>query len=84
MLAQRKRFAVHILEWDDYLCSDKVEETAQIYSVGGGYVSRVAVMEAEGVGLGTGISPESVAEKWVKINDLSNAKGLPEPCDHSA
>jgi len=57
-----------------YLCSEQLSETAQVYAVGGGYVSRVAVVEAEGVGLGNGISPESIAEKWGQINDLSTAK----------
>ncbi len=58
-----------------YLCSDKLEDTAQMYAVGGGYVSRVAVVEAEGVGIGIDkISPEAVAEQWAKINDLSKAK----------
>jgi 3-hydroxyacyl-CoA dehydrogenase/3a,7a,12a-trihydroxy-5b-cholest-24-enoyl-CoA hydratase len=59
-----------------YLCSEQLQETAQIYAVGGGYVSRVAVVEAEGVGLGAGISPESIAERWAQINDLGKAKAF--------
>jgi hypothetical protein len=58
-----------------YLCSEKLEETGQVYAVGGGYVSRVAVVEAEGVGIPVDkVTPEAVAEQWAKINDLSNAK----------
>jgi NAD(P)-dependent dehydrogenase (short-subunit alcohol dehydrogenase family) len=58
-----------------YLASDKCEDSAQVYAVGGGYISRVAVVEAEGVGIATDkLSPEAVAEQWTKINDLSSAK----------
>ena len=59
-----------------YLCSEGLEETAQVYAVGGGYFSRVAVVEAGGIGLSTdgGITPEQVSEKWKEINDLSSAQ----------
>jgi NAD(P)-dependent dehydrogenase (short-subunit alcohol dehydrogenase family) len=59
-----------------YLSSDGLAETAQIYAVGGGYVSRVAVVEGAGVTLDIkqGMSPEAVAAKWTEINDLSEAK----------
>lgn len=58
-----------------YLASDRCEDSAQIYAVGGGYFSRVAVMEAEGIGLPVDkVSPEAVAEQWAKINDMTGAK----------
>ncbi len=58
-----------------YLCSEDLQESAQVYAVGGGYVSRVAVVEAEGIGLGSGnVTPEAIAERWAAINDLSKAK----------
>lgn len=57
-----------------YLCSEGCEETAQIYSVGGGYVSRVAVVEGAGVQLGGDIDVERVAESWQGINDLAAAR----------
>jgi 3-hydroxyacyl-CoA dehydrogenase/3a,7a,12a-trihydroxy-5b-cholest-24-enoyl-CoA hydratase len=58
-----------------YLCSAECQDSAQIYAVGGGYFSRVAVVEAEGVGIPLDkVSPEAVVEQWAKINDLSNAK----------
>jgi NAD(P)-dependent dehydrogenase (short-subunit alcohol dehydrogenase family) len=59
-----------------YLCSETIDETAHIYSVGGGYVARVAVMEGEGVHFGGDFSPEQVAERWDAINDLSGARPL--------
>ncbi len=58
-----------------YLSSDQCQDTAQIYAVGGGYFSRVAVVEAEGIGIaGDKLSPEAIAAQWAKINDLSAAK----------
>ncbi len=59
-----------------YLCSEGVEETAQTYAVGGGYVARVAVVEGAGVTLDAskGFGPEDVAGKWKEINDLSKAQ----------
>ncbi len=65
----------HVSALVAYLVSDKCEDSAQIYAVGGGYFSRVAVMEAEGIGLPVEkVSPEAVAEQWAKINDMSAAK----------
>lgn len=65
----------HVSALVGYLVSDKCEDSAQIYAVGGGYFSRVAVMEAEGIGLPVEkVSPEAVAEQWAKINDMTGAK----------
>jgi len=59
-----------------YLCSEGCAETAQIYAVGGGYHSRVAIVEGAGVGIHVDrLTPEAIAEKWKEINDLS--KGTP-------
>ena len=65
----------HVSALVAYLVSDKCEDSAQVYAVGGGYFSRVAVMEAEGIGLPVEkVSPEAVAEQWAKINDMAGAK----------
>jgi len=58
-----------------YLCSEGCEETAQIYAVGGGYVSRVAIVEAKGamIDVSNGMTPEAVLERWAQINDLGGA-----------
>jgi len=66
-----------------YLCSEQLEETGFIYSVGGGYFSRIACLEGEGVFLGPEkeISPEDVQAKLAEINDLSKdveLTGFPE------
>ncbi len=59
-----------------YLASETCQDTAQVYAVGGGYVSRVAVVESAGTNFDpkNALSPEDVAERWKAINDLSAAK----------
>src|SRR5262245_818044 len=45
-----------------YLASEKCEESGQVYAVGGGYVSRVAVVEGRGTFFAGGeLTPEQVA-----------------------
>ena len=59
-----------------YLCSEQCQETGQIYAVGGGYVSRVAIMEAAGVGVKGDLTIEAIAERWAQINDLDGARAF--------
>lgn len=61
-----------------YLSSEQCEDSGQTYAVGGGYVSRVAVVEAPGVIIDAkdGLNPEDVAGKWKEINDLKDAKAF--------
>lgn len=56
-----------------YLASEGCASTGATYAVGGGYISRVAIVEAGGVSLKQH-APEDVASAWEKINDLSEAK----------
>jgi NAD(P)-dependent dehydrogenase (short-subunit alcohol dehydrogenase family) len=58
-----------------YLASEGCAESGQVYAVGGGYVSRVAVVEGEGTFFAsTEISPEQIASSWSQINDLEHAR----------
>ena len=58
-----------------YLCSEACQDSGLIFSVGGGYFSRVAYLEGEGVFLGAGkpISIEDVQANLPRIKDLSKA-----------
>ncbi len=56
-----------------FLSSEACPSTGAVYAVGGGYISRVAIVEAGGVSLKQH-SIEDVASAWDKINDLSEAK----------
>jgi len=47
-----------------YLASDECTETGRCFSVGGGYIARVGILEGEGVFLGQGHSIEDVAANW--------------------
>ncbi len=68
-----------------YLCSEQCEETGMIFSVGGGYFSRVAYVEGEGVFLGTekAISAEDIRANLDKIKDLSKATEQTQALDQS-
>ncbi|MCB9591300.1 MAG: SDR family oxidoreductase [Sandaracinaceae bacterium] len=57
-----------------YLASEGCASNGQVYAVGGGYVSRVAVVEGAGTMLSGEVTPESVAGAWAEIEDLSAAK----------
>ena len=61
-----------------HLASANCDSNGQTYAVGGGYVSRVALVEGAGVIFeGEGVSPEQIAERWADVEDLSGAKPFP-------
>lgn len=68
-----------------YLCSEECQESGFIYSAGGGYFSRIAYFEGEGIFLGTGeeITIEDLKARWSEINDLSNGVEATQATDQS-
>jgi NAD(P)-dependent dehydrogenase (short-subunit alcohol dehydrogenase family) len=50
-----------------YLASEACTDTGQIYSVGGGYVARVAILEGEGATFQAVPTPEDIAGAWADI-----------------
>jgi len=58
-----------------YLCSEECTETGSVWSAGGGYYGRVAMVEGKGVFLDPsgGVSIEQVRDNWGKIKDMSGA-----------
>ena len=69
----KPEFVAPIVAW---LCSENCEESGKMYSAGGGYFSRAAVVEGEGVVFNAEkeITIEMLAEKIDKINSLDNAR----------
>ena len=57
-----------------YLCSDKCTDSGQVYAVGGGYVSRVAIVEGAGTFFAGELTPEGISASWAQINDLAGAR----------
>jgi len=55
-----------------YLCSENCETTGEIFSVGGGYVARVAIVEGPGVAFDHTPTPEEVADRFGDIRDLGD------------
>jgi NAD(P)-dependent dehydrogenase (short-subunit alcohol dehydrogenase family) len=55
-----------------YLVSDECTDTGMIFSVGGNYIARVAILEGEGATFDEGYTPEDVAGKWGQIVKLGD------------
>lgn len=58
-----------------YLCSEDAP-TGQVIEVGGGYISKVEIVEGLGVHLSGEITPEDVAENFDRICDMSGARSF--------
>jgi NAD(P)-dependent dehydrogenase (short-subunit alcohol dehydrogenase family) len=59
-----------------YLVSESNTETGRIFSAGGGYYSRVALVEGAGVGFEKVPSIEEIAERYAELSDISSGKEL--------
>lgn len=57
-----------------YLASASCEASGQVFAVGGGYVSRVAVFEGRGVRFDGEIRPEDIESQLGAISDLSEGR----------
>jgi NAD(P)-dependent dehydrogenase (short-subunit alcohol dehydrogenase family) len=56
-----------------YLCSEECEVSGNIFTAGGGYVGRAAIVESKGAVL-PNISIEAVRDNFAKITDMSGAE----------
>ena len=55
-----------------YLSSEACTTTGEIFSVGGGYIARVAILEGAGVAFDHTPTPEEVADRFDEIRDLGD------------
>ena len=55
-----------------YLCSEACTTTGEIFSVGGGYVARIAIVEGEGVAFDHTPTPEEIADRFDEIRELGD------------
>ncbi len=69
----KPEFVAPIVAW---LCSDQCEETAKMFSAGGGYFSRAAIIEGPGVVFNTEkeITIEMIIEKLDEIRSLDGGQ----------
>jgi NAD(P)-dependent dehydrogenase (short-subunit alcohol dehydrogenase family) len=51
-----------------FLASEACTDTGRIYSVGGGYMARVAILEGEGTTFDGVPTPDDVADRWEQVN----------------
>jgi NAD(P)-dependent dehydrogenase (short-subunit alcohol dehydrogenase family) len=61
-----------------FLASEACTDTGHIYSVGGGYVARVAIVEGRGTAFQDVPSPEDIASRWDTINAVGITDGAGE------
>jgi NAD(P)-dependent dehydrogenase (short-subunit alcohol dehydrogenase family) len=61
-----------------YLTSEACTETGRIFSVGGGYIARVAIVEGPGATFKEGFTPEDVQDRFGEIAELPVGDGNAE------
>jgi NAD(P)-dependent dehydrogenase (short-subunit alcohol dehydrogenase family) len=61
-----------------YLASESCTETGRIFSVGGGYIARVAIVEGPGATFEAGFGPDDVAAKFDEISNVPLGEGNAE------
>jgi NAD(P)-dependent dehydrogenase (short-subunit alcohol dehydrogenase family) len=61
-----------------YLASEGCTETGRIFSVGGGYIARVAIVEGPGATFEEGFGPDDVAAKFDEISAIALGEGNAE------
>lgn len=57
-----------------YLCAEECQETSRIYIAGGGYYSRIAIVEGTGAVFDHVPSVEEIADRWSEIGDSEGAR----------
>ena len=60
------------------LSSESCTDTGHVYSVGGGYLARVATVEGAGTTFDGVPSPDDIADRWEDINRITLGEGVGE------
>jgi NAD(P)-dependent dehydrogenase (short-subunit alcohol dehydrogenase family) len=55
-----------------YLASEACTDTGRIFSVGGGYIARVAILEGAGVAFDGVPDPDEIAARWDEVTAVSD------------
>jgi len=61
-----------------FLASEACTDTGHVYSVGGGYLARVAMVEGAGTTFDGVPSPDDIAERWEDVNRITLGEGVGE------
>ncbi len=61
-----------------YLAAEDCTDTGRIFSVGGGYIARVAIVEGAGATFSEGFSPDDVAASWDDVMNVGITNGAAE------
>jgi len=67
-----------------YFCSEQCRRNGDIVAAGGGYFSKVEIVEGQGVRFdpATALSPEMIAESYERICDMSGARSFASANNH--
>jgi len=68
----------HVSPLVTYLASESCTDTGRIYSVGGGYIARVAIVEGRGTAFQDVPSPDDIAARWDEISAVGITDGAGE------
>lgn len=68
-----------------YMCSEQFQESGKIYTAGGGYYSRAAMVEGPGIFLdtGAGITPDMIAGQIEQIRTLEDGREYSSAMDQT-
>ncbi|NLA05418.1 MAG: SDR family oxidoreductase [Firmicutes bacterium] len=68
-----------------YMCSEQFQESGKIYTAGGGYYSRAAMVEGPGIFLdtGAGITPDMIARQIEQIRTLEDGREYSSAMDQT-
>jgi len=61
-----------------FLASEACTDTGHVYSIGGGYLARVAMVEGAGTTFDGVPSPDDIADRWEDVNRISLGEGVGE------
>ena len=61
-----------------YLAAEACTDSGRIFSVGGGYIARVAIVEGAGATFSEGFSPDDVAASWNDVMNVGITDGAAE------
>jgi NAD(P)-dependent dehydrogenase (short-subunit alcohol dehydrogenase family) len=61
-----------------FLASEACTDTGHVYSVGGGYLARVAMVEGAGATFDGVATPDDIAARWEDINRITLSEGVGE------
>lgn len=61
-----------------FLASESCTDTGRVVTAGAGFVGRAAMVQADGVTFGDGVTPDDVADRWGDVVALADVREFPD------